>query len=63
MRRSWKEKLEDMMAAVAFAEAGDMETAVEIMRPQRPQKVARKRARREKRIELRAPGAMEDFRK
>jgi hypothetical protein len=53
-----RQKLEDWMAAAAFAEAGDHGTALDILgRRARKRKNARKRVRREKRLELRAPGA------
>jgi hypothetical protein len=52
-----RKKLEDWMAAAAFAEADDEKTAREIIgRSKRPRKTMRPRARREKRAELRAPG-------
>ena len=50
-------KIEDAMSAVAFAEAGDFETAREIMREEdRPQKVDRISPIKRARKELRAPG-------
>ena len=53
--RQW---LENMMVAATFAEAGDDETARRIARAdKRKTKVARKRLRKEKRLELRAPGS------
>jgi hypothetical protein len=52
-----KQRLEDWMAAAAFAEANDDNTAREIMkRTMRARKTKRSRARRERRAELRAPG-------
>ena len=59
-------KLEDMATAVAFAEAGDDQTARHIMSGlDQKAKVARKhlrkekQPRRERRLELRAPGPRE----
>jgi hypothetical protein len=53
-----RQKLDDWMVAVAFAEAGEHEMALENMgRAVSKRKVARKRVRREKRLELRAPGS------
>ena len=59
-------KLEDMATAVAFAEAGDDQTARHIMSAgDQKTKVARKRPRQErrprqeKRLEMRAPGPRE----
>ena len=50
-------KLEDVYAASAFAEAGEFETAREIMREEdRPQKVDRISPIKRTRKELRAPG-------
>ena len=50
-------KLEDVYAASAFAEAGEFETAREIMREEdRPQKVDRISPIKRARKELRAPG-------
>jgi hypothetical protein len=50
-------KLEDVYSASAFAEAGDFETAREIMREEdRPQKVDRISPIKRTRKELRAPG-------
>ena len=50
-------KLEDVYAASAFAEAGEFETAREIMREEdRPQKVDRISPTKRARKELRAPG-------
>jgi hypothetical protein len=50
-------KLERLFSAVAFAEAGEYETAREILREEeRPQKVDRISATKRTRKELRAPG-------
>ncbi len=51
------QKLEEWMVAAAFAEAGDHKTARAILASRRRDgRVARKRIRRDKRVELRAPG-------
>jgi hypothetical protein len=55
-----RRKIETWMAAVAFAEAGDHRTALEIVAGQRRKKVEiRKPSRKRNRMELRpsAPGA------
>ena len=55
-----EKKDRDWMAAVAFAEAGDRRTALEIVAGQRRKRAeARKRSRKGNRMELRpsAPGA------
>lgn len=53
-----RRKLEDLMAAAAFAEAGDANTALSMMGRAKTKRAAvRKRVRKEKRMELRAPGA------
>ena len=50
-------KLEDVYAASAFAEAGEFETAKQILREEdRPQKVDRISQTKRARKELRAPG-------
>jgi len=52
-----RRKLEDWMVAAAFAEAGDHKTARAILASRRrDRRVARKRIRRDRRVELRAPG-------
>ena len=52
-----RQKLEDWLAAAAFAEAGDHETAKKLVSSRKEKrKTARKRAEKEKRAELRAPG-------
>jgi hypothetical protein len=52
-----RQRLEDWMAAAAFAEAGQHETARELLGwPRRKEQVVRKRVRRAARMELRAPG-------
>ena len=52
--RQW---LEDTMVAATFAEAGDDKEARRIIQARkRKEKTARKRLRKEKRLELRAPG-------
>ena len=56
MKRILK-RIEEYAVAAAFASAGEHDTALEIMgREKKMRKIARKRARREKRLELRAPG-------
>lgn len=49
-------KLEDVFAAVAFAEAGEHDTAREIMKDKRLQKTDRITQSKRIRKELRAPG-------
>ncbi|MEW6408682.1 MAG: hypothetical protein AB1488_01025 [Nitrospirota bacterium] len=52
-----KKRLEDIFTAVAFAEAGEAETAREIMREEeRPRKIDRISPTKRIRKELRAPG-------
>jgi hypothetical protein len=52
-----RQKLEDWMAAAAFAEAGDDAAARELLgRARRKDQLARKRLRRTHRIELHASG-------
>jgi hypothetical protein len=49
--------IEEHAMAAAFASAGEHDTALEILgREKKMRKIARKRVRREKRVELRAPG-------
>jgi hypothetical protein len=58
--RDLRRRIEDWMAAVAFAEAGDRETALEMTtRHRRKGAEVRKQPRRRNRMELRpsAPGA------
>jgi hypothetical protein len=56
MRRIFR-KLEDLMVAATYAEAGEFETAREILRKKdRPQKVDRITPTQRIRKELRAPG-------
>ncbi len=51
-----RERLEDWMAAVAFAEQGDHATARQLIRPRcTPSLTQRKRARRQERMVARAP--------
>lgn len=52
-----RKRLEDIFAAAAFAEAGEVETAREILREEkRPRKIDRISPRKRIRKELRAPG-------
>jgi len=51
----FRQRLEQIMMAVAFAESGEHETARLMLGAKRKSKVARKYARKEKRLELRAP--------
>lgn len=49
-------KLENMFAAAAFAEAGEHETAREILKENETRKTDRKSASKKARKEMRAPG-------
>lgn len=44
--KRWKEKLEAMAAAVSFAEAGDWETARELLRDRTEERVGDRREKR-----------------
>jgi hypothetical protein len=46
-------KFENTMMAVAFAEAGEFDTARQILNEDRPKKIDRPRIRREKRVSKR----------
>ena len=57
MMKKILQRIEKYSMAAAVASAGEHDTALEILgREKKMRKVARKRARREKRVELRAPG-------
>jgi len=57
MMKKILQKIEKYAVAEAFASAGEHDAALEFLgREKKMRKIPRKRARREKRVELRAPG-------